>query len=479
MSAEKHNTEHANTTEHAEQPANHEAVLTGVIALASLFSNCVEAFGLIHPGGKWEKQEQLLLATLGVQQARLLIWGDVVGISSPPASVTDRAVPKHPSAAYPDLKEPTFFAPRDPRLDASETRQQVENAISAIVDRSAGTSREEMMEKYGLKAPKKSTHEHQPALDTNRLEAFRERYELLKEVAETYARINTRRQSSIVSSSWTISDFTKFRGFIKLTQEKIDFLITFMDVKERVDRGMRMDIRALGWHLTADRARVALDETKLRLIREACQDEYPEYIEATKEALENIERERQENVTDYNPYTPIQFAPFADTARHFAPVPFQRSGRGSISAASGAYGAINGATPGKEKRTSIFGSLFKRKSTTHVDKDRSLSVATERPSEPLRSLSDTGPARPGSHESERASETTPEPVRESIRSKSVGDILDVEEETRTKLEQMKTDGDIPVVAVDPPPEQSGNLNLTISSHDQYHGLGRQGTKTQW
>jgi hypothetical protein len=39
---------------------DYEATLSGVMALANLFSNCVEAFGLIHPSAKWEKTDQLL-----------------------------------------------------------------------------------------------------------------------------------------------------------------------------------------------------------------------------------------------------------------------------------------------------------------------------------------------------------------------------------------------------------------------------------
>ena len=99
-----------------EPKPEHEALLPGVMALANLFSNTVEAFGLIRASQRWEREEQLLLSRLGIQQARLLIWGDILGVSSPPPSVTNQAVPKHPSAAYPDLKEPTFFAPRDARL---------------------------------------------------------------------------------------------------------------------------------------------------------------------------------------------------------------------------------------------------------------------------------------------------------------------------------------------------------------------------
>ncbi len=226
--AEKASMEH---NDNAARHADHEAALAGAVALANLFSNCVEAFNLITAGQKWQRDEQLLLCRLGLQQARLLIWGSVVGVSSPPGSVTDRAVPKHPSAAYPDLKEPTFFGHRDERLDDPEIRRQVEDALAAIVDRSAHASREEMMEKYGLKPPKKFENGHQPALDLNRLESFREQYELLQEVAESYAQISARRNASITRTSWVVADLGKFSSFIALTTEKIDFLISLLDVK--------------------------------------------------------------------------------------------------------------------------------------------------------------------------------------------------------------------------------------------------------
>ena len=465
------------TTLQAENPPTspgHEAVLTGVIALANLFSNCVEAFGLIHPSHKWEKDEQLALCRLGIQQARLLIWGDVTGLSSPPKSVTDRAVPKHPSAAYPDLKEPTFFGPRDVSLDETDTRTQVENALSAIVDRSSTATREEMMEKYGLKPPKRFAAEYQPALDTNRLEAFRERYELLKEVAESYARINTRRRNnSITHTSWTIADYAKFGSFIKLTQEKVDYLINMMDVKERVDRAMRMDIKALGWHLSADRARVAMDVSKLRLIKEACVNEYPEYVPATDQALSNIERERKENMADYNPYASMMASPLNK------PASAAKSPRASISQVP--EGATNGATsPKKEKRHSIFGGLFKGRGRKSHDlsgaRSQSVSAASTGPSAeddegPPRALSETGPVRSGSDDSMA-------PL-EPIRSKSVGAILETpaqsldEQLIKAKLERMNTNA-----TVDEPLDHSEPVNSAISRHDQFQGLGRQGTKDE-
>lgn len=373
-----------------ETKPEHEAVLPGVMALANLFSNTVEAFGLIRASQRWEREEQLLLSRLGIQQARLLIWGDILGISSPPASVTNQAVPKHPSAAYPDLKEPTFFAPRDARLDETGTRTQVEDALGSIVDRSAHTTRDEMMEKFGLKPPKRFTPDFQPALDTTRLEAFREKYELLKEVAESYAHINSRRTNSIVMQSWVISDRVKFASFIQLTQEKIDFLVNSMAVSDRVDRAMRMDIRNFGWHLTADRARVAQDVSKLKLIQDACRDDYPQYIIATQQALDNISRESRENSGlgggsfSYNPYAaPTTPKPEAK------PKP----------AATSTNGATNG--QGHAKRPSMFSGLLKSfrgnktknalpQSHAQQQRERSQSVV-EPTADPDRSLSDAGP----------------------------------------------------------------------------------------
>lgn len=375
----------------------HEALLPGVMALANLFSNTVEAFGLIRASQRWEREEQLLLSRLGIQQARLLIWGDILGVSSPPPTVTNQAVPKHPSAAYPDLKEPTFFGPRDARLDEPHIRQQIEDALSTIVDRSAHTTRDEMMEKFGLKPPKRFTPDYQPALDTTRLEAFREKYELLKEVAESYARINSRRTNSIVMQSWTISDRTKFASFIQLTQEKIDFLVNSMGVGERVDRAMRMDIRNFGWHITADRARIAQDVSKLKLINDACKDDYPQYIIAVTQALDNISRESRENngfggSFSYNPYA-------APTTPKPESKPAASNGNGN--GAASANGASNGQSTTKTKRPGMFSGFFKRsfrnktreevpKSNAHQQRERSKSTV-EPTADPDRSLSDAGP----------------------------------------------------------------------------------------
>lgn len=481
----------AEHSEHVEQNPSHEGVLLGVVALAALFSNCVEAFGLIRASQKWEKEEQLLLTRLGIQQARLLLWGDALGVSSPPKSVTVSAVPRHPSAAYPDLKEPTFFGARNPRLDEPETRMQIEDALNAIVDRSAHMTREEMMEKFGLKPPKRFTSDYQPALDTTRLEGFREKYELLQEVAESYAQINTRRSNSIVMQSWVISDKAKFANFIQLTQEKIDFLVDLMDVKPAIDRGVRMDIRGFGWHLTADRTRIAQDVSKLRLIAEACQNDYPEYLIATQQALEQITRENRENSMTINPFS-------TSTAMHppksASVTTYETGTNGSSEKGAAQNGSTPPPTPGKDKtkRPGMFGGLFKSfrhksKDSTNFKTARSQSTAQPSPSAD-RSLSDAGPITSSAAQPD-SSFASLEPVR----SKSVGDIyapasldkvatLDKvaevanpdDEIARNKLKQVETYETID--PIDSPLEHTDMVKNMISRHDQYHGIARVETK---
>jgi hypothetical protein len=423
----------ADHSEHVENPA-HEALLTGAIALASLFSSCVEAFGLIHPSHKWEKEEQLLLTRLGLQQARLLIWGSVTGVSSPPAAVTDRAIPKHPSLAYPDLKEPTFFDARDPRLDETGTRAIIEETLSAIVDRSSHTSREEMMAHYGLKPPKRFVPRDQ-AFDMTRLESFREKYELLREVAETRAQINTRRSNSIIRQPWTIADTTKFRSFIKLTEEKVDFLIDLMGVKQRIDLGCKMDIRVFGWHIAPDRTRTSQDISKLRLLQEICKEDYPQYLEATQQALDNISKESKES------------AAAAVKEQHAA-----------LAAAAPSGTASHHHHHDKKNRPGLM-KLFKSFGKPRETQSRPVSPIAEPVQEPERARSDAGPVL-----SEEAN------ALDRVRSKSVGDEAVMAENLRLQLEKLVTSTSVRTSSDERP------VIPSVSRHDQYHGISRVPTK---
>ena len=98
------------TTRHLEQetipttpPAglSKSQILTNVLSLATQFSTCVEAFNLVHPHSDSNRGQKIALAKLGIQQGRLLIFGDVVGISSPPPTIARHMIPSHPGLTNP------------------------------------------------------------------------------------------------------------------------------------------------------------------------------------------------------------------------------------------------------------------------------------------------------------------------------------------------------------------------------------------
>nr|POE75774.1 hypothetical protein CFP56_67793 [Quercus suber] len=464
MATTKSNADHV---ENIEQP-KHEAELAGALALANLFSNCVEAFGLIRSAQKWEREEQLLLVRLGIQQARLLIWGDLVGISSPPKTVTDRAVPRHPSAAYPDLNEPTFFAARDVRLDEPETRTKVEQALSAIADRSMQHTREEMMKQYGLAPPKRLIGGGQQALDTARLEGFREKFELLQEVAESYAQVSTRRGRSIIQTGWVIADKVRFGHFLTYTQAKVDDLINTMDVKEGVDRGMRIDIRAFGWHLTNDKSKAAHDKSKLHLIAEACGAEYPEYVKATDQALAQIHREAQENAVSYQTYAK---AAQLDVSRPKTKTHHSSSDTHEPVALHDSHSK----RPGLLTRLSKTFGRTKSHHTAPTERSQSVSSVT---SEPERAQSDAGFVASTNEQADLA------PL-EPVRSKSVGALPGMPVGSIPEASVGSLDGTIlqhsrarsgTDATTDEPLADSLPVANMISRHDQYHGIARTATK---
>ncbi|KAG9235710.1 prion-inhibition and propagation-domain-containing protein, partial [Amylocarpus encephaloides] len=55
----------------------------GVVALASLFSTCIECFDYFKVGQALEEDFELLLIKLDVEKTRLLIWGNAVGVLKP------------------------------------------------------------------------------------------------------------------------------------------------------------------------------------------------------------------------------------------------------------------------------------------------------------------------------------------------------------------------------------------------------------
>lgn len=270
-------------------------VLDKVFSLATQFRTCVEAFNLIHPAKDGDRTQKLALAKLGVQQGRLLIFGDAVGISAPPSTIARHMIPSHPGITNPDPHLPVNFGVRDARLDDEVIHDKIRKALDEIAGRPGHLSRDELMEKYGLKSPKRFNMLEHPALDTNRMEAFREKYGLLNDlVRQSGARANIKRSMSMTTTHWTVKDTKKFDEFVKAVRVEIDGLINLLGVNEHVDRGMKSDIRSMAWHPELSGPIVQQDWEKLRLIRDACEVDYPQYIEVADRALLYLREELRE-----------------------------------------------------------------------------------------------------------------------------------------------------------------------------------------
>ena len=231
-----------------------DAFVASAIALTHLFSTCVECFGLIHPGKAWNRQQQLLLTRLGIQQAKLLVWGDQLGICE-------------------------LGVHRDARLDEPSYRSQIEAQLQDIIDRPAHTDRITQFEKFGLKPPKRYTSTSEPALDWNRLEAFREKYMFMRQHDW-----QVKRGMSITTTHWTVVDNLRFENFLAVITSSVSALIALIGNEEFVERAVRQDVRALGYHPVFNRYRASKDMAKLRMIKES----NPEYAAIAETALENL-----------------------------------------------------------------------------------------------------------------------------------------------------------------------------------------------
>ncbi|KAF2673774.1 hypothetical protein BT63DRAFT_166432 [Microthyrium microscopicum] len=231
------------------------------LQMAHLFGDCIESFGTFHQGKKeWDRPQKLLLTKLGIQQARLLAWGQFVGICA----------------------EDDF---RDSRIDDETNRIRIETALKQITHGPSSLDKESLSHTYGLSPSKKIINSPEPALDSTRLEAFREQYLSL---VRSHTKVAT-------NHHWIITDNVKFQDYINKVRGCVDDVIEAMDNNDRINRAVQYDIKAMGWHPVFDRNKAANDGSKLRLIKDSCQDDYPEFSATTDGALAYLNKQWQDS----------------------------------------------------------------------------------------------------------------------------------------------------------------------------------------
>jgi hypothetical protein len=267
--------------------------LSDAYSLADLFADCVESINLIHGNHDESHAEEILISQLGIEQARLLIWGDAVGIYSPPNSTgISSAIPRHPGALNPEPEKALYFGTRDARLDDPRFRKRIEESLAAIASPMTHLNKVKMLQTYGLdhfKGSPKVRENHMLAPNPFRLQAFREKLELLQEVVVAYPHAKAHKHFGVNKKvAWQIMDVAKGSELCTLIREKVDYLVQLMDVQTRLDMAMRSDVRAMGWHPSEDMNATIRDTLKLSLLVEASETLYPEYSTAAQEAMDNV-----------------------------------------------------------------------------------------------------------------------------------------------------------------------------------------------
>jgi hypothetical protein len=121
-----------------------------ILVLASNFGEAVESFGLIHGGKKIrDRAFEVAMAQLGIQQARLLAWGDMVGVLE-------------------------VSPERDEALENPTKREPMENAIHNIINLIRSKENQKQLQNYGLKSMLIPLYDLEVALDWTRHQSFRE-----------------------------------------------------------------------------------------------------------------------------------------------------------------------------------------------------------------------------------------------------------------------------------------------------------------
>lgn len=270
------------------------ATLLNVIALASLFYNTVESFGNIHSSLNDFKDENVLLAQLGVEQARLLIWGEIVGILSPPASLASYA-----PASKGDSR------PRDERLDDPQERQSLEGVLGAIAASFAHPSVDEVANTAGLKPWQKGLAHalDQPAVDMSRVEGLEENYSHLLDVAQLKTAMKRPRRAA--TTQWVIYDTIRFSNFVKFAKRQVDKLVHFLDAEHEVENSLRADIKFLGLRPTISTAgkpsrSTTKDIAKLNLLIKACKGRYPALVTEAQQSLHELKAKSKEEHDHHN-----------------------------------------------------------------------------------------------------------------------------------------------------------------------------------
>lgn len=221
----------------------------GVVALASLFSTCVECFDYVQLAKTHGRDYEILSTRLDVEKTLLLQWGSRVGL----------------------LSEGT----QDARLGQPDTRATVERVLNCI--RMLLTDADDLRAKYGLEPAGTfgGTAEGVAKVSASRMYSFADSY------SRFLSRVGKKQKETALSSKtrWAIHDRKKFAALIEDLGQFVSRLDNLLPANGFLQQQLiKEDVEALGGDLSA-----------LQLVRDACKDTHTAWSDAATARVEATE----------------------------------------------------------------------------------------------------------------------------------------------------------------------------------------------
>jgi len=222
----------------------------GVVALASLFTTCVECFDYIDAAQSYGRDSELLATKFDIVRSRFLIWGDAIGLLREGNSSI-----QSPSVR---LSQPVI--------------ERILNCIHLLF-----TDTDALMSRYGLEPapniPTPAPHTLPKPGTSNSMARFRVSFSAFKlRISKSQAGISIGKVSR-----WTIHDRGKFEGLINDLHHFIDGLEKITVSPEMLSRRTQ---------LVYDEVTSMQREHTLNVLLEATAEQYPDWFDAASDVLE-------------------------------------------------------------------------------------------------------------------------------------------------------------------------------------------------
>ena len=235
----------------------------GVVALASLFSTCVECFDLLDAGRGFGRDYELFIIQLQLEKTRLLDWGQSVGL----------------------LQTEGVQRPVD--LDSPICRPVVEQALNGI--RLLWTDSDQLTSRYGLQEIKSDRLDltTKPRVGLTANAWFKGSWERF----QVKINANQRQTPVIKKVRWALHDHAKFKTLVDNLRNLIDALLAVTKTPGTAEQRQQLMSKEIG---------SIPDTTVLSLLAENSPEIDRDWSEAASEALEASILDEEERVSVCN-----------------------------------------------------------------------------------------------------------------------------------------------------------------------------------